>query len=126
MLYVLSVFSIVKSLLTSIVKGLSINQPFQLSKKKYVLPFLVVLISLVSLIFTNIQFLPELFLVTKPYQVTSNERNVNKAIMLKQLTKSSATIGVAWAGSLPYFTGLKAIDFLGKSDKYIAQLLNSQ
>jgi hypothetical protein len=32
------------------------------------------------------------------------------------------TVGVWYAGSLPYFIERRAIDFLGKSDRYIAHL----
>ncbi len=51
-----------------------------------------------------------------------NGHNVNLAIGLQNLTSSEATLGVIWAGALPYYSDQKAIDFLGKSDKYIASL----
>ncbi len=38
------------------------------------------------------------------------------------VTKDNATVGSFWAGSIPYYTGRVAIDFLGKSDRHIAQL----
>ncbi len=51
-----------------------------------------------------------------------NGHNVNVAIGLQNLINKDATIGVTWAGVIPYYSDLKAIDFLGKSDKYIASL----
>ena len=54
--------------------------------------------------------------------VEANNNNVNTSIVLNRLTTNNATIGVFWAGVIPYYTDRRAIDFLGKSDKYIAQL----
>lgn len=51
-----------------------------------------------------------------------DKANINTAILLNQLLKPSASVAVFYAGAIPYFTGLKAIDMLGKSDKYIASL----
>jgi len=48
--------------------------------------------------------------------------NVNTAIWLNQVCKPSASVGVFYAGSVPFYTDFYAYDFLGKSDKYIAQL----
>jgi hypothetical protein len=66
--------------------------------------------------------MPEILFLRKAYTVEANQGNVNTAIVLSQLTTSDATIGVKWAGSIPYYTGKRAIDFLGKSDRYIAHL----
>ena len=52
----------------------------------------------------------------------SNQINVNTAIAIDHVTTDDATLGVFWAGSIPYYTGRVAIDFLGKSDRYIARL----
>lgn len=48
--------------------------------------------------------------------------NVNTALALTELTKESATVGVFWAGAIPYFSGRPAIDFLGKNDTRIARV----
>ena len=37
------------------------------------------------------------------------------------MTTEKATVGVFWAGSIPYYTGRVAVDFLGKSDPVIAR-----
>jgi hypothetical protein len=90
--------------------------------EKYIPQILVVSLVLIGLLSANVRFLPEISLLRKPYTAEDNQRNVNTAIVLSQLTTSDATVGVYWAGSIPYFTGRKSIDFLGKSDRYIAQL----
>jgi arabinofuranosyltransferase len=90
--------------------------------EKYIPQILVISLLMIGLVTVNGHFLQEIFLLNKPYQAEANRKNVNTAIVLSHLTTSDATIGVFWAGSIPYFTDRKAIDFLGKSDKYIAQL----
>lgn len=89
--------------------------------RKYIAEVLVTSLTLIGLLSANERFLPEISLLRKPYQAEANQMNVNTAIVLSQLTTSDASVGVFWAGSIPYFTGRKAIDFLGKSDRYIAQ-----
>jgi hypothetical protein len=90
--------------------------------KKYTGQILIALLTLIGLLSANVRFLAEISFLKKPYQTESNRVNVNTAIVLSQLTTSDATVGVYWAGSIPFFTNRKAIDFLGKSDRYIAQL----
>ena len=51
-----------------------------------------------------------------------NNFQVNHAILLNHALKRTASIAVTYAGIVPYFTSLKAIDILGKCDKYIASL----
>jgi len=48
--------------------------------------------------------------------------NTNTAIFLNRVLKPEASVGVFFAGSVPYYTGLRAVDFLGKTDPYIARL----
>lgn len=90
--------------------------------EKYIPQILVVSLIAIGLISANVRFLREILFLNKPYQVDANRNNVNTAVVLNHLTTNDATIGVYWAGSIPYFTERKAIDFLGKSDKYIAKL----
>lgn len=70
----------------------------------------------------NWRFFPELSLQEPAYQVLANQRYVNVGLAVSQVTTDDATVGVFWAGSIPYYTGRSAIDFLGKSDRYIAHL----
>jgi hypothetical protein len=51
-----------------------------------------------------------------------NRHTTNVALALNALTTPEASIGVFWGGTLPYYADRRAIDFLGKSDKYIANL----
>jgi hypothetical protein len=90
--------------------------------EKYTPQILVVSLILIGILSANVRFLREILLLNKPYQTGANQANVNAAIVLNQLTTSDATVGVYWAGSIPYFTDKEAFDFLGKSDRYIAQL----
>ena len=80
------------------------------------------MLAVLGLLSTNSNFLPEISLLRKPYSSDDNQQNVNIAIALDELTTDDASVGVFWAGSIPYYTGKYAIDFLGKSDKYIAML----
>ncbi len=49
-----------------------------------------------------------------------NQNLMNAAIAINELTSEDATIGVFTAGLIPYYTDRYTIDFLGKSDVYIA------
>jgi hypothetical protein len=55
-------------------------------------------------------------------QAFYNGHSTNVAIGLEALTQPDASIGVFLAGVIPYYVDRKAIDFLGKSDAYIASL----
>ncbi len=55
-------------------------------------------------------------------QATYNQHSANIAIGILALTKPDASIGVFLAGVIPYYADRKAVDFLGKSDAYIASL----
>ncbi len=82
----------------------------------------ILLLTLTGLLLANAHFMPELLSIQKPYQAEDNQYFVNSALAIDQLTTSDSSVGVLWAGSIPYYTGRKAIDFLGKSDRYIAHL----
>ncbi len=56
------------------------------------------------------------------YTVKTNRANVNVSLALLDVTDEQATVGVTWAGTIPYYTGRPAVDFLGKSDPVIAAL----
>lgn len=49
-------------------------------------------------------------------------QRINYGLAIEQLTTPDATAGVLAAGSIPYYSGLPAIDFLGKSDRHVAHL----
>ncbi len=80
------------------------------------------LLVLTTLWSSNSRFLPEIATLQAPFDVGFNVNRVNYALAIEQLTTPNATVGVFAAGIIPYYTGRPAIDFLGKSDPYIARL----
>jgi hypothetical protein len=90
--------------------------------QKYLVQILAVFLTAIGLLSVNVPFLREITFINKPYTWFSNQVNVNIAIVLNELTTPEATIGVFWAGTVPYFSDRKATDFFGKADSYIAQL----
>ena len=54
--------------------------------------------------------------------VKDDARAARLGLALRAHTSPEATIGVTWAGAIPYFARRTAIDFLGKSDRHIAHL----
>jgi len=110
---------------------LCVNAAWSLSERFWILvkplinfPTGSVVIALMSLCLAavNFRFLQEITLQVAPYLVDRNARSVNTAIALNDILQDKATIGVFWAGTLPYYVDNRAIDFLGKSDSYIAHL----
>lgn len=61
-------------------------------------------------------------LLRVPAQYAEAHRNlVNRSLALAALTDSTATLGLFWAGTPPYFADRAAVDFLGKNDPVIAR-----
>jgi len=80
------------------------------------------LIVLMGVLVANAYFLPEALFLDRPFYVSANQHNVNIAVALSEVTTPEASAGILWAGAIPYFSDRKGIDFLGKSDRYIAHL----
>lgn len=59
---------------------------------------------------------------TPPMLKPENESNFDHAIYLRDHTRPTASIAVHYGGVPPYFSGRRAIDVLGKSDRHIARL----
>ena len=74
------------------------------------------------LIVPDYRFIPQIFLISPARGSAKNHKNINQAIAIRQLTLPGASVAVLEAGVIPYFTGRRAIDMLGKSDRYIASL----
>jgi arabinofuranosyltransferase len=70
----------------------------------------------------NSRFLREATLIDKAYQVDMNTVNTRAAVALRDVLRPEATVAVAWGGTVPYLTMLRAVDILGKSDREIASL----
>jgi hypothetical protein len=79
-------------------------------------------IVLLCILVANAYFLPEALFLERPFYVSANQHNVNIALALSQVTTPDATVGIFWSGAIPYFAERNGIDFLGKSDRYIAHL----
>lgn len=69
----------------------------------------------------NRPYAAEVILRAPAFTVEANRANVADARVLAVICRPDATVGVAWAGALPYYTGLRAIDFLGKTDPHVAR-----
>jgi len=50
------------------------------------------------------------------------EDSMSEALLIRDGTRKSATVGVVGGGALPYFSERRCVDFLGKSDTAIARL----
>ena len=69
---------------------------------------------------TNRRFLGEVLL---PRMLSDNSRDyVNISVAINAATKTGASVGVIRAGTIPYYTGRIAVDYLGKNDPHIANL----
>jgi hypothetical protein len=49
-------------------------------------------------------------------------KGINTALAINQVIAPDATVGVFGAGTIPYYSGRPAIDFLGKSDRRITRV----
>ena len=75
-----------------------------------------------GLLQADFRFLREMSLVDYPFDNEAARKHVDEAIAINAVTDENASIGVFWAGTLPYYVDRVALDFLGKSDPYIANL----
>ena len=78
---------------------------------------------LIGILISNLNFIAEMLFVRIPFNTEVYNRLINTALVLNEITTEDATLGVCWAGTLPYYTNRKGIDFLGKNDKYVSRLL---
>ena len=92
------------------------------SQTGWIRNFALAALSIFALYVADARFVREFLLLDLPYQNNYAQAHVEAAIAINDLTKEDATIGVFWGGTLPYYVDRTAIDFLGKSDKYIASL----
>ena len=90
--------------------------------KHHLTAFLGASLTILLMLHANGPFLSEITSQVKPYFWHQTKDFTNLAIALNQITTSDATVGVAAAGVIPYLSGRKSYDFLGKSDRFIARL----
>ncbi|HUI88181.1 MAG TPA: hypothetical protein VLX61_05605 [Anaerolineales bacterium] len=93
-----------------------------LAKHRASIASLTIVLTLAALVSTDLPFLSEDLLIYQTSASTASRVNTNTAIAINALTAPGASIGVVWAGTVPYYADRYAVDFLGKSDRYIASL----
>ncbi len=93
-----------------------------LASRKYAAAGFILLLPLTSLALADLPFRSDLAVRGPTHAAISNRVNTNAAIAINALTGPDASVGVIWAGTLPYYVDRYAVDFLGKSDPYIASL----
>jgi hypothetical protein len=72
--------------------------------------------------FGETESLARAMLLTPPPLTTENAYNVRLARQLSRCCQPGAKVAVCWAGTVPYFADINAIDLLGKCDPVIARL----
>lgn len=82
----------------------------------------IALLIFIPLWYSDLPFLPDMAVRGPTSAAIANKTNTNAAIAIRALTRPAASVGVIWAGTLPYYVDRYAVDFLGKSDPYIARL----
>jgi arabinofuranosyltransferase len=64
----------------------------------------------------------ETLLFKRTLHVDSNEKMVERAVVVSKITNDKASIAVVWDGAIPYFSNLNTVSILGKNDQRIARL----
>jgi hypothetical protein len=81
-----------------------------------------VLLSIACVLSMDLIFGPQILLQRDRFPENFYTPRVNAAVALDQVATREASVGVLAAGVIPYYTGLRATDFLGRTDPYIAHL----
>lgn len=81
-----------------------------------------VLLTALPLVWADWPFRDEVALREPPSLTLFNRRHVVTALALLEIARPSATVGVFSAGVVPYYSGLRGVDFLGKNDRHIARV----
>lgn len=84
--------------------------------------YAVIVLATVLMVGLNYFFRTQIVFYNYPFDVDHSWNRINTAVILNDIAEPEATIAVTAAGTLPYYVDLRAIDMLGKSDKYIASL----
>ena len=88
---------------------------------KYVPHLLIAGLFLLLIAGINRHFALEMFSV-HPKEVNANRRHCEIAVALSELTRAEASVGVFWAGAIPYYSNRYSVDFLGKCDEVVSRL----
>jgi arabinofuranosyltransferase len=81
-----------------------------------------ILLSVACVLSMDLIFGPQILLQRDWFPKNFYAPRVNAAIALNRIATREASVGVLAAGVIPYYTGLRATDFLGRTDPYIASL----
>lgn len=79
-------------------------------------------VAVLLILMTDLPFWGEIASFDMLRQGSVNQHFMNVAIGIETLTTPDATLGVFSAGLMTYYTGHRSMDFLGKTDPYIAHL----
>jgi hypothetical protein len=109
-------------ILMTITAGYQLLNKISTGWPEFIHSFSLLMLLVVGLFMANFRFLGEMFFTEIPYDSWDAKRHIELAIFINNVTYENATVGVFWAGTLPYYVDRKAVDFLGKSDAYIANL----
>jgi len=86
----------------------------------YLATFLLLITSLNTL--KSREDLAAMLLIGKPFTMEFNKKQFETGLLMKKYLNNDATFATPTAGGSPYISELRAIDLLGKNDKYIASL----
>jgi len=78
--------------------------------------------ALVCLGWADHAFYREVLFVAPAYSTGLNARDVDRAVAVERVMDGRGSVGVFFAGTVPYYTGLPAVDFFGKADPHIARV----
>jgi len=90
--------------------------------KKWITDGCIVSLLLMGFLSINIDYLRWLYIARIAEGTKGLVHSINLSLIINDLTTSDASLGMEHAGLVPYYSGRKAIDFLGKCDRYIAHL----
>ncbi len=93
-----------------------------LSTRKFSAPVSISLLVCIAVALADAPFLADMAVRAPTSAAIANRVNTDSAIAIDALTRPEASVGVIWAGTLPYYADRYSVDFLGKSDPYIAHL----
>lgn len=109
-------------ILLTVIAGTSLLSKSPMRQPVFIHNFSMGILLVIGLLMANFRFLGEMFFTQIPYDSWDAKRHIELAIFINDITYENATVGVFWAGTLPFYVDRRAVDFLGKSDAYIANL----
>jgi len=83
---------------------------------------LVLIVAALCVLQVNADFKDEALFDKRPMSVKYHARQVALGLALEEIALPGASVGVNWAGTVPYYSGVEGVDFLGKTDRHIASL----